>query len=213
MFGGGHGDAHGLCGLLEAHADEIPSFDELRLAWIDGGEAIESLVDSEELIILGDHPACQLHLVERDLFGSAASFRGDATSGPFDEDSSHGLRSSCKKVGTILEGWRSIGTQAQPDLMDECGGLQGLARAFAGKFGTGEAPKLGVNEGKELLRGFGVSTPCPLQDASQFIHGGVVDLGDRPVVRHRIHSIPITPKPTRLGIGACELERRVPRAS
>src|SRR5206468_3039396 len=108
--------------FAEGPAAEVAQGDELRHPRVDGGQAIEGVVDRDHLVVaIGARNAIE---IEGHPAPSAA-LGGRAASGVIDEDAAHRLGGGGEEVAAAIE--LLVPDQPQESLMNERGGVEGVA--------------------------------------------------------------------------------------
>jgi hypothetical protein len=82
---------------------------------------------------------------------SASVPDGPLAPGPIDKDSPHGLGRGSKKVPSVLPIGLLVTPEAYPGIVDQCGGLQGLARGFPRHPGRCQSAQLIVDNGDQPM--------------------------------------------------------------
>lgn len=173
-MGGAVRDAEEIGGVFEGETDEIFLLHKLGLTRVEKGEGVEGLVDEEQLVVVrlgrGDVEAGGIGAD----FGEIAAVADRAfAAGLVDEDAAHALGGGGEKMGAVGPARLLIAAEAEPDLVDECGRLQGLAGGFAGHLGGGEAAQLVINEREELGGGLRITLIDTLENVGNLavVHG------------------------------------------
>lgn len=163
LLGGGHRDAECGSGLLEIQADKVTQLDQFRLAFIDGGQFFQRLVQGEQLIVLRQGRRYFESIQVNDL-DTCAAFCRKSSPGVFDQDATHRLGCRAEEMRSIVKG-RSIGaTQPHPCLVDEGGGLKCMADEFAGHLPRCQTPEFFVNDREKFGGGFCITLFHPFQN-------------------------------------------------
>ena len=127
----GSGNAEGLGGFLDRHADEIAQLDHLGLARFDLGEAIKDFVDGKNLVILhrrnGDAVFHELGPLQ-----FAPMPHGLPMPRPVDQNAAHRFGGRAEKVLSPMPLGFS-GRELQVGFMHQGGRLQGAASASRSK--------------------------------------------------------------------------------
>jgi len=147
----GRGDlaAEGFGALLGGHAPEETHFDQLGLAGVVGGQAVQGFVNGEHLFGV---------LVEREDFffqfevgHAGAAFLRTFGAGIVDDDLAHHPRGKSEEVGPVVDRLLASLNQLDVGLVDECGSLNGLL--LAAQVGVGEAAELVIDERHQKIDG------------------------------------------------------------
>lgn len=142
-------DAECFGGFGGGEASEVVHLDEAGLAGGAFFEGLEGFVEFEYDGRPGKGGVARLVDVQ---FGCApAALEGIVRAGVIDEDLAHELGGDAEKVGAIAIVGLILADHARVDLVDEGGGLECMAGAFATKLAVGEAAQLIVNEGDQLV--------------------------------------------------------------
>ena len=88
------------------------------------------------------------------------------------QDAAHGLGGHPEELGPVLPARLALVDQPQVGLVDEGGGLQGVAGVLAPEVALGLAVQLVVDDGHELVQGGGVTTAPGLEQTRHVVPGG-----------------------------------------
>src|SRR5262249_16125098 len=101
----------------------------------------------------------------------AAALGTPLAAGAFDEDAAHGLGRGGEEVAAAVP-LRRVGRadQAEVGLVDQGGGLEGLAGLLLRQLGPRQLPQFVVDEGQQLVGGLRVSLLDSTQDARHLTH-------------------------------------------
>lgn len=138
------GDVEEVGGLLDSEAAEDAEFDNLGLALVEGGEAVEGLVDIAEED--GRRGGRLGSIAEVDAGDIAATLVRVAFFGVGGEDAAHHLRGHAEQMGAVGKVNAMLPEQAHVGFVDERGGLQSVAVALAAHVAGGQAVKLVIDE-------------------------------------------------------------------
>jgi hypothetical protein len=144
---GSFGDIEDGGGFGVGGAGEGDEFEELDFAGVDGGEFIEGGVDGEEV---GGGVTDGGELGEGDLL-AAVAFEAFAAAGVIDEDAAHGAGGDGEEVVAVDEVDFGVGLEAEVGFVDEGGGGEGVAGAFAAELLAGDGAELGVELVDDLI--------------------------------------------------------------
>ena len=86
-----------------------------------------------------------------------------------DEDASHAGRGDGEEVGAVLPADAGLVDEPEVGLVDEGGGLEGVAAAFLAHVGVGELSELVVDEGEEVAGGGAVAVADADEQAGEFL--------------------------------------------
>lgn len=167
-FGGGDGDVEQGGAFLEGQAGEVAELYEFSFAGVVGGEAVEGVVDGEQFIAFpgrGDFEAVEVEVVV-----TAAVFDALFAAGAVHEDAAHRFGGGAEKVCAVF---KLAVAEAQPCLVDERRGLEGVAGALRGHFDGGDPTELLIHQRQELLPGPGLLRAKGLKDSGHAGIGGV----------------------------------------
>ena len=144
--------------LLDCHADEIPEFDQFRLACVVGGKTVECLVHGELFVFIAAGRG-DLHggVVDADPLQSTPVTNRFLASSVVNNDASHVLGRDSEEMGAPLPLPTILASKLEPCLVHQGGGLEGLSGSFTGKLGGGEMAKFVVNQRQESLSGLGLT--------------------------------------------------------
>lgn len=95
--------------------------------------------------------------IDGEMGGAVPALLGVAVTGTVAEDTAHHLGGGGIEFQAAVEIDGMLLDEAEVGFVDEGGGLEGVASAFAGEVAGGEAAKFGVDEGDECLQGGGVA--------------------------------------------------------
>jgi hypothetical protein len=101
---------------------------------------------------------------------AAAALHPPLGPGVLYQDAAHGLGGRGEEVPAVGEPPLGFGGQPQVGLVDERGGVQGVARSFVGHLGPGHPAQLVVNERPELSGGARVAPLDRAQEMGDFVH-------------------------------------------
>lgn len=133
------------------------------------GEFVEGLADGQDLVVIGG--SGQFNLLNIHMLLAASVAHGPFVAGPVNENAPHRFGRGGEEVGAVLEMSLAIrADEPQPGFVNERGGLQSLARGFAGHPVRGQSPQLIINQRQQLLRGLGIALPGGLKNARGFRH-------------------------------------------
>jgi hypothetical protein len=119
------------------------------------GQFFERLVDEEHDLIVG--PEGDVHVIEVDVESAGTAFEGFLLAGPLDEDAPHGLGCGSEEMGSALKARLLLAEEAQPDLVDECGGLEGMPGRLTRHLIRSETAQLTIDQKEQVIGGFGVA--------------------------------------------------------
>ena len=103
-------------------------------------------------------------------FHATAMPVGSLVPGIVNEDAPHGFGGGGEKMGAVLPDGLAVAAGKEPGFVDEGGGLQGLARGFAGEFLRGEFAQLVADQGQQPLGGLGIVRWAGCQAGGRFAH-------------------------------------------
>ena len=131
------------------------------------GQSLQRLMNGEQAIVCvgGD-----VHCAGSDALEVAAMPRGLLASRTVDQDAAHRFGRGAKEVGPILPGRLIRAAKPQPGLVHQGGGLQRLARRFAGHFLRRELVQLFIDKTLQFARGGGVAELDGVEQSRQVIH-------------------------------------------
>lgn len=152
---GFRGDTDKFRGFFNAEASEETEFDDSALAGVELGEAVEGIVELQEL--RGVFAGKSKPLVERQDYILATAFLTKMRSGIVGEDAAHKLSGHGEELRAALPIRIALTNQLQIGFMDESGGLQGVVGAFAAHARPREAFQFAVDQWSEAVSGFGVT--------------------------------------------------------
>ncbi len=148
--------------------DEKSEFHNLGFVRIVGGKAFQGIVHLQNLFIFdrrGNDGFLQLN-----RFLTTASFQSQFAPCIFYKYAAHRLRRGAEKMSAVLPGALMIGSETQPRLVHQCRGLERLTRKFTRHLRRRESPQLLIDQGKQLLRGFEITSLNPIKDLRHFAH-------------------------------------------
>ena len=92
----------------------------------------------------------------------SAAFDGAVFAGVVYQNAAHQLRGDAEKLGAVLPIGARLVYEFEIGFIDECGGLQGMATAFAAQVSGGDALQFGINQRHEPVeRSSLTATPGP----------------------------------------------------
>lgn len=165
-------NAEDFRGLLNFQTDEIAKLDQFSLARFQRGEAIQSFVECEQLVVrrgAGDFEFIHVQ-VGRARTAALTSF----AAGTGDEDAAHGLGRGAKKMRAVLPRLIRGVHELEPRFMNERRGLQRVTGGFGRHLVCGHAAQFIVNERQQFLRSLGVSFFDGRENASDLAHASRV---------------------------------------
>lgn len=148
---GGDGDIEEGGDFGDAEAREVAEFDDAGEAGLDGGEFAEGVVEDEE--VFGVVGVVDGGFVEGEGRGSTAAFGGLDGAGMIDEDLAHDLGGEGEEAFAVFELGVVVADEAEPELIDEGGGLEGVIGAFAAEVSVGEFAEFVVDECGDGIEG------------------------------------------------------------
>ena len=162
---GGDGGVDDFGGVFEGEAGEEAEFDDAGLAGVEFFEGVEGGVEGEDVCIrwLGDGELGGFG--EGDAEGAVAAFGGLGFAGGLDENAAHESGGDAEEVGAVLPLVGLPFDEAEEGFVDEGGGLEDVAGAFAGEVVLGEGVEFAVDEGGEAGEGVGVALAPGGEDA------------------------------------------------
>jgi hypothetical protein len=83
--------------------------------------------------------------------------QGALLPGAVNENPPHRLGGGDKEVRSVLEFRRLIADEPQPGLVDERSRLQRVSRRFTGHFARSEPTQFFIDQGQQLVGGFGIA--------------------------------------------------------
>jgi len=130
VFGGARRNAEGLGGFFVGQADEVAKFDDLSFDRMFGSKSFQRFMDGQELVVIAG--TGQFHSFERHAALPTAVAQSAFLASAIDQNVAHGLSGGREEMSAILEAIIAAGNEAQPDFMDEGGGLERVSRGFVG---------------------------------------------------------------------------------
>jgi hypothetical protein len=157
------------CSLFDRQSAEGAEFHDSREVFIHTGQAIEGLIECKDR-----DPIWRGHFhgfINRDTRESVASLARVVASGVINEDPTHDLRCHSEKVSSTPPIDVALVDQSQIHLVNQGGGLKGVAGSLASK-PTGRDPaQLRVDERQQLVEGIGVTAP-PFSQKRRYVGPG-----------------------------------------
>src|SRR5262245_35938207 len=149
-IGGGPREAEDFAGLFDAQPGEVMQLDELAAEGVVAGEAVQGLVQGEEVIRRGEGDG--LGLLEVAAAVPPASLLGALATGAIDEDPAHGLGRSGEEVAPAVPPPGLLGID-QPEirLVHQRGRLERLAGPLLGQPLGRQLAELVVDQREQLL--------------------------------------------------------------
>ena len=169
IIGRAGGDAEGIRGFLEGHANKITEFDEFGFGLAQRGEFFEGVVDGEQLVVVGR--GGKVHVFEIDaLLAAAMTVRALAPS-PIDQDAAHRLSGGGEEMSAVGELRRLVADQPQPGFVNERGRLQRLTGSFVRHPVGRQLAQLLINKREQLISGLRIALLDGGQDVGHIAHG------------------------------------------
>jgi len=170
-FDGAGGDGEGFGGLLNGEAGEDAEFDDGGLLGVELGEGAKRIVDGFDGNALGLEGGDGF--IEGGKGEAVAALGGGAGAGMIDEDAAHEGGGEGEEVGAALPIDAVVADEFEPGLVDEGGGLEGVAGSFVLKVVSGEAAEFVVGEGSEFVESGGFAgAPSEEQLGELIVRGG-----------------------------------------
>jgi hypothetical protein len=154
------------------HAGEIAQLHNLRFGLGFRREFFERIMNRQDrgiTILCRDRHVLQVH-----PFQSAAMPQPRLLPGTIDQNAPHGLGCSAKEVSATPPSGLLSRAHAQPGLMNQRRGLQGLTRGFPGHLYRRESAQFVVNQREELCAGFRTVTSGFARNARGVAHAATV---------------------------------------
>lgn len=149
-FGGRFGDAEAGSGLRQAQAREEPELDEFGVLRVGHRQSVQGGAEGVDgfrgfRARLGDG----FEFREFDAKPATAMAGGPFAAGVVDQDFAHGPCGDGVEVGLTVPVAAPTSRDLEPSLVDQSGGLEGLAGRFGGQFVGGESTELVVDLGQK----------------------------------------------------------------
>lgn len=122
LLDGSFGQTENFGGFRSGHADEEAQLDDLGLDGVVRGQPVERIVDGQEVVFVRGQS--DVHVFKIHTLQATAMAAGEFAPGVVNEEMAHGFGGGGEEMGTIIEGWVFAADEAQPDLMNQGGGLQ-----------------------------------------------------------------------------------------
>lgn len=177
-LGSGAGDSEDGSSFFDGEAAEVAQFDEFGFWFVERGESFQGVAYGEKFVVRSRSGDFKFIDIEALLI--AAVSEGAFAAGAFDENAAHGFGSGSEKVGAILPGLLIGGDEAEPNFVDQGGGLKSVARRFVRHSVDREFAQFLVNEGKQFLSGFAITAFDGFQNVGDLAH--LVSPGESPSI-------------------------------
>jgi len=163
----GHGDIEGGGRLADGHAREVSEHDDSGLARVVALEAIERLVQGQD--VDGGSGNGRRHVVQVQALAAATPFEAGLAPGLVDQDLTHGLGGGPEEMPAAVPARLVVPEQTQVRLVDEGRGLERRPRAQHCHPRLGDPVQLAVDQRQQLGGSIAVA-----------VIGGVQEVRDRP---------------------------------
>jgi hypothetical protein len=163
LLDGPFGQAQNFGGFRRRHADKETQLDDLGLNRTAGGQPVERVIDRQEMVLVGRHG--DFHIFNIYALQAAAVTAGEFAAGVVNEEMAHGLGGGGEEMGAIFEGRVVAADEAQPNLMHQSGGLEGVTCGAVGHLIRRELAQLRINQRQQLIGGLGVAVLDGLKNA------------------------------------------------
>jgi hypothetical protein len=165
-------NTQGLARLLVGQPGVEAEFDQLGCLGIHLLEPLQGVVQREQLF--RRHHGGHIRLVQSHPFEPAAVLDSLLPTRLLDQDPSHCFGSGGEEVASIVP-VRFVSAalgddQPQPCLVNQCGGLKGLARSFPGELRGGKPAQFVVEQGQQFIARMAFAILNPLQDLRHLAH-------------------------------------------
>ena len=145
-----NGYAEDLGGFFDAEAGEKTELDGTGLPRIERGERVERIIERDDFTVV--RRCGEEGVVEGNAGGDAAALGAVAGTGGIDQHATHHLGGESEELVAVVEGEAGSVDQAQVDLVNESGGLEGNPGAFQRHPLLGKAAEFGVDQGNEAVQ-------------------------------------------------------------
>ena len=157
-------------GFLDVESREVPELDKLRLKWVDPAELLEGIVECENV----ERVVCIVwDLFQTHARRAAAALVSETLARVINEDATHHVCSYSEKLRAILPVSGALIDEAQVRLVNQSGGLKGMAVRFPAHCVRGDTAQLVVYERYELIRRSTVALTPRLEERSDVRPCGV----------------------------------------
>jgi len=142
-------------------------FDCLSLAVIDGGEPLQSLIESEQLnwMVFG----IQELVIKLDPLLRAAALAGNVGARVVYKKTPHSLSGNSEEVGPVLPILVTVAKKAKVGLMYQRGGLQCVVGPLAAHAARGEFAQGAIDDRQELVRSLAITIPHADQESGNLV--------------------------------------------
>jgi hypothetical protein len=164
-------NAKGLGGFLGGQATEKTEFDDTALLFINAGEAVQCVVESDD--VDGADFGKGQGFVEFYLEARAA-FGGAMAAGVVDQDLAHETRGDGYEMGAVFGVDWTLLDEAEISLMNQSGAAEGVVRALAAQVAMGNGSQFAINQRHEYIEGRLIPvTPSKQEFGNRFnVHQG-----------------------------------------
>lgn len=138
----------------------------------DGLQLVQGIVQLEEDFILGR--LRNLDCIEFDPCGVPAMAKAHPAAGAIDQNVPHGLGRRREEMPPVLPLILLTAGEPKVSLVDQSGGLQGLARGEEGKLVGRRFPQFVLHERQQLLRRFRVACLGTFENLGNLVHGWTI---------------------------------------
>ena len=158
-------DAQCLRDLRFIEAGEVAHLHDLSHARVDGGDAAERLVDTQDFFFATNR-ALEF-VVERHARNVAATSRSDTAPGEVDDHRAHDLRRPAHEMDAILDLEMTALDEAHVRLMNERAGVEQCVAAARTQPRTCQASQVGIGRRIERVGSHPIAVLCPMNQLRQ----------------------------------------------
>ncbi len=149
-------------------AGEELHFDDAALAWVEGFEAMESLIDGEDVGV-GDGSG--VGFAEFEVGGAGAAACSETGAGVVDEDVAHDGGGEGEELGAGGEVHIAGAEEADAGFVDEGRGLKSDIRGFVTESPAGEGAEFVVDVVEEQIAGGGIAGAPAVEQVDGVLRG------------------------------------------
>ncbi len=165
------GNSERLRSFPQRHADEITQLYQFGFARVLRSQSVQRLMDGKHFV-LGAFLCGQLLFIKRSANLAPAMADGAFAPGFINENSAHGFSGRRKKMSPVGKFRRPVACQAQPCLMNQRRGLQGLAGRFSSHFFRRQLAQLFIDHRQQFVRRMEVAALDGFEDSCNVAQGG-----------------------------------------
>jgi hypothetical protein len=155
-------------GILQPKPGEEPELDQPGLHRVLGGQPGQCLVERQQVLVR--QGAGESGLYEVDPGQRPPALLPALAAGVLDQDPSHGFGRGGEEVAAAVPARVAGADEPEVRLVDQGGGLEGLAWLLLGQLAGGQLPQFVVDQGQEPRSGSGIASLDGREDVGDVIH-------------------------------------------